>query len=826
MSKLPQRPRRNFPVILIAVVAIIVFLLSGLLYSEWSHPLPADAQPTYVGGASCIECHRKEYELFQGSHHDLAMDVANEDTVRARFDGAEIEHYGVTSRVFRDGERFMVHTEGPDGQMHDYQVKMVFGCEPLQQYMVELKEPGSEDALGQYQVLRLSWDVENEKWFYLPAPDVDEKLEPGDPLHWTGITQRWNSNCAICHSTNLKKNYSALTNTYSTTFTDINVNCESCHGPGSLHVEIAKRRRFLWDRNHGYGLTRLKSRSNLPQIESCAPCHSRRTEIQAGHQSGASYDDFYSCQLLTSPMYHDDGQIRDEDYVYGSFIQSRMFHQGIRCTDCHDPHSARVKFDDNRLCTSCHQHPAGKYDTPAHHRHANGSAGARCVECHMPSTTYMSIDKRRDHSLRVPRPDLSVRFGTPNACTACHISDIELPPKEQESLTQYLDWMIAAEAGNETVATELEKLDSRMAAAFQQWYPDYATDRTRSKYYEELVIGKSDSPESDSILRKLAANQRAPGIFRASAIEVLSERIDADAIDVAIQRLKDEDPKVVAAAVRLLSSHLMDRLEMSQYSTSAAATMKELQDLVNEIGPTLTDESLLVRIETAHAISNIPRQLRERLLDSRYRPAFSDALEEYKQSLLVNNDLAGAHMMLGTLLESEGQFQKAEAAYRTAISAQNGFTGPRSNLAALLEGRARQLGGQLSQIRQPRELEAARKRIERLMAEAAEYRAEENRLLREEVQRSEGLPEAHGLYYRYGLSCYVNGDREQAEEYLLKAHQQQPETAGYLLALATLYHELNDRKAIPLVNQLIELQPDHPAYQRLREEILADSSKE
>jgi hypothetical protein len=292
------------------------------------------------------------------------MDIASEETVLARFDGTEIEHYGITSRVFRDGERFMVHTEGPDGQMHDYQVKMVFGHEPLQQYMVEMKPPGTEGAMGQYQVLRLSWDVENEKWFYLPAPDVDEKIEPGDPLHWTGISQRWNSNCAICHSTNLKKNYSPLTNTYSTTFTDIDVNCESCHGPGSLHVDIAKRRRFLWDRNHGYGLTRLKTRGNLPQVETCAPCHSRRTEIQAGHRAGDSFDDFYACQLLTRPLYHDDGQIRDEDYVYGSFTQSRMFHQGIRCTDCHDPHSARVKFNDNRLCTSCHQHPAGKYDTP------------------------------------------------------------------------------------------------------------------------------------------------------------------------------------------------------------------------------------------------------------------------------------------------------------------------------------------------------------------------------------------------------------------------------------------------------------------------------
>jgi tetratricopeptide (TPR) repeat protein len=276
----------------------------------------------------------------------------------------------------------------------------------------------------------------------------------------------------------------------------------------------------------------------------------------------------------------------------------------------------------------------------------------------------------------------------------------------------------------------------------------------------------------------------------------------------------------------LLSLHLLEQLELSQYSSSSAATTQEITRLLSRIGPLLSHDSLLVRIEAAQCVSNIPRVLRDRLLDSQYRSAFSAALQDYRQSLLVNSDLAGAHMMLGTLLESEGEFQKAEAAYRTAISAQPEFTGPRSNLAALLERNARTLDSQLRQMRQPSEREAAGKRIERLIAEASHYRADENRLLQDEVKRSEGLPEAHGLYYRYGLSCYVNGDREQAEKYLVKAHEQQPDSATYLLALATLYHEMQDRRAMLFVNELIELQPDHPAYQRLRDEILADLSSE
>ena len=490
---------------LTALVLVVLFL--AFVLNEWFSALPEDAVAKFVGGSNCIDCHREQHELFLGSHHDRAMDVANDQTVLAKFDGTKIEHFGITSTVFRDGKRFMVNTQGPDGELQDFEVKMVFGYEPLQQYMVELKPAGNgaDGAHGQYQVLRLSWDVEKEQWFYLSPPDVYEQLHPDDPLHWTGITQRWNSNCASCHSTNLEKNFDTLSGSYSTTFIDIDVNCESCHGPGSLHVEIAEKRRFFWDRNHGLGLTtNLKAAGNIAQIESCAPCHSRRTQIKTGDLQGRRFDEMFSCQLLSDRVYHDDGQIRDEDYVYGSFVQSKMFHRGIKCSDCHDPHSTKVKFTDNQLCTSCHQHPAGQYDTVAHHRHQPGSKGSLCVECHMPATTYMDIDPRRDHSLRVPRPDLSVKHSTPNACTACHLDKTKLPDEIQSELTQYLDWIEAAESGNDDVEAELNRVDQEMATAFTQWYPEAASRTDRSQYYEQLVVGKSAATDSQKTLQTLA----------------------------------------------------------------------------------------------------------------------------------------------------------------------------------------------------------------------------------------------------------------------------------------------------------------------------------
>ena len=553
------------PLVLVGAAALLfIVLASAMLLSEWLSALPADATAQFVGGASCIDCHRQQYDLFVGSHHDLAMAEATDETVLASFDGTRIEHLGITSTVFKDGDRFMVNTQGPDGQMQDFEVKMVFGYEPLQQYMVELKPAGESGAHGQYQVLRLSWDVPRQQWFYLFPPDVYEQLHPDDPLHWTSITQRWNTSCASCHSTDLKKNYDALTGSYSTTFIDIDVNCEACHGPGSLHVEIAENRRFFWDRNHGMGLTtNLKSPDNFVQVEACAPCHSRRAQIKPGDLQGQRYDELFSCQLLSDRLYHDDGQIRDEDYVYGSFIQSRMYHQGIKCSDCHDPHSAKVKFIDNQLCTSCHQHPAGKYDTPAHHRHQAGSTGSLCVECHMPETTYMAIDARRDHSFRVPRPDLSVKFGTPNACSACHVDESLLPDDSRAKLSQYLDWIIAAENGDEVVAGELKRVDQLMADAFTRWYPEAATRPDRSRYYEQLVTGKSESANSIATLSALAVDPKAPAIFRASSAEELGIRDDGS-LETLLNCMNDVEPKVVAAAVRATTNQVLGTLSDEQ----------------------------------------------------------------------------------------------------------------------------------------------------------------------------------------------------------------------------------------------------------------------
>lgn len=805
-----------------AITLVVLIVIGGYFFADWNRSVPDEVTATYLGRDSCIQCHQAEAELFHGSHHDLAMDLATEEFVLGDFDGQTLEHHGIESKMFRNGDQFMINTEGPDGQMQDFEVKYVFGVEPLQQYMVELERPADAEAdeIGRVQVLRVSWDTEKEKWFYLDPPDVNSKLDPDDPLHWTGITQNWNASCASCHSTDLQKNFNAMAGQYHTTFSEIDVSCEACHGPGSYHVELANRNSLFWDRKHGFGLAKLKTESNLPQIESCAPCHSRRTVVKEGFTPGCNFDDYFATQLIADPVYHADGQIRDEDYVYGSFIQSKMYHNGIRCTDCHDPHSTKVKFNDNQLCTSCHQHPAGKYDSPSHHHHEPGTPGASCVECHMPSTTYMMVDSRRDHSFRVPRPDLSVSVGTPNACTACHIDSSKVADRDSKmELRQYLDWIIAAEQGDTVVAAELERVNQAMLEATEKWYPAEQSPE-KTKYYSQLANALLVTKDRVPTLMELAKDPRVPAMFRASAMAELMMDGSSESLQAALDSLDDPNPKVISAALMRIDAEVNRINERLQYMgvTDTDGMLRPLGEAVAEL---LLHPSPRVRIEAARVFVSFDPQSRKLFADPDQEYGFDKALEELKTSLYIENDRAAYHMMLGGLNEMLGDVDRAKDDYRTAISVEPNLAGPRSNLAARLDNDVARLRSQLQQSQQSGGMMAGQLKqlmgqMQQIGLEAAKLRFEEHALLAKDIQRSEGLPDTHGLHFRYAMSCYLQQKFPEAEKHLLEAYRQQPELARYLMGLATYYVQFgNPKEALVYIRLLLEIDSNNQGYRAL-----------
>jgi predicted CXXCH cytochrome family protein len=486
----------------------------ALAFACISRAARAEKPANYVGGQVCSRCHAAEAERWKTSHHALAMQKATEATVFGDFAHGQIEHFGVTSTFFRDGDRFMVRSDGSDGALHEYPIDYTFGVYPLQQYLIAFRA-------GRYQALGIAWDgrpkeAGGQRWFHLYP---DPKLPAGDRLHWTGRDQTWNYQCADCHSTNLRKNYNLSTDTHATTWTDVDVSCEACHGPGSRHVAWTNSAEtktkgvdssgtmdlanWLKPADHGHwvmntetGIVRRTEKLVSAEIDTCAACHSRRKVIAKEPVPGAPYLDGYLPTLLQPGLYYADGQIDGEVYEYGSFLQSRMYHSGVTCSDCHDPHSATLRADDNALCAQCHM-PA-KFDTAEHHHHRPASAGAQCVTCHMPTKTYMVVDVRRDHSIRVPRPDLSVSLSTPNACTQCHAGRTP-------------EWAAQAVAG---------------------WFPHGR--QTAPHYGTALHAGRVGTADAEQQLDQLILDKAQPEIARASALPLLP-RFETSASEPALR---------------------------------------------------------------------------------------------------------------------------------------------------------------------------------------------------------------------------------------------------------------------------------------------------
>ncbi|MHC2066033.1 ammonia-forming cytochrome c nitrite reductase subunit c552 [Bremerella sp. T1] len=807
--------------ILLSGASLILILLAvSLVTADWYYALPSDTKLTYVGANSCIECHKTEHEKWEGSYHDQAMDLASDDTVLGDFNDQEIEHYGITSKLFRRDGKYMINTEGPDGEMQDFEIKYVFGVSPLQQYMVEIEPPtpGSEEgSIGRVQVLRVSWDTKKKKWFYLSPPDVKEKLAVDDPLHWTGLTQNWNHYCADCHSTNLQKNHDLATNTFHTTFSEIDVSCETCHGPGSAHVKLAKAPSLFWDRNLGYGLKKLKGESTdaqLNQVETCGTCHSRRQVVCPDFQLGNDYYDQFSNELLSPHTYYCDGQIMDEDYVYGSFIQSKMFHKGIRCTDCHDPHSTKVKFEGNKLCTSCHQHPAGKYDSPAHHFHKTGSTGTSCVECHMPETTYMDVDPRRDHSIRIPRPDLSVNLGTPNACTQCHLDRADLPRDEHPEITRYDQWMALARGGDEKVREALAKVDQWALGAVDQWYGDNSKLPKEEHFAYKLAKAWSNEPDAGEGLIELVRDVQQPGIVRASGMMYLANYLNEDGVRTALRYLSDDDPQVRIAAIETLR-------DLPPVTPDIQGQV--LDALMNR----LTDEDRAVRTEAAWSLANQDAQALE--LRGKNQ-AFQSALAEAIKQLERDSDQPSAHLSLGVLYERMGDVNKAEKAYRTAIRIGPNFTGPRSNLVSLLEQRQKVEEQRMRQLvvqGNRAAAEAMTSDLAKRAVEIARFRLEELDNLKRDVSQQ---PDFAPLQYQFGSALYLaarNTSPENAEPFYndaldayRKAKELQPNSVqyAYMYALIAQYLERWD-EADQAVADLLEMEPGNADFLGLKQQI-------
>jgi tetratricopeptide (TPR) repeat protein len=703
----------------------------------------APPAPLYVGSEACGECHKKEYDSWRKSNHALAMLAPREDTVLGDFGGATFEERGQVTRFYRKDGTYFVHAPGPEGVPGDFEVAYSFGWFPLQQYLVAF--PG-----GRLQCLSMAWDVPRRRWFSLYP---DQAVAPDDWLYWTRPAMNWNTMCSACHSTGVQKRYDPQTDTFQTTWAEIMVGCEACHGPGSRHAEWGKKPPMARPQVENALLT-VKT-SAMPQrelVNLCMPCHSRRAELRTQSNPGGEPLDHYLPVLLSPGLFYPDGQILDEDYEYHGFIQSKMFEKGVKCNDCHDVHRARRYQEGNALCLKCHR--ADTYDTASHHFHktlvgGRPSEGASCPACHMPGRNYMVIHFRRDHSIRVPRPDLSRQDGTPNACTqaGCHAD-------------KPLSWSVDA---------------------YEKWY-----GKARKPHYGTVIAAARErKPEARAGLLALCGDRLRPAIVRATALELLSGYPGEDSTKRFEEGLSDEDA-------------LIRRTAASQIRYPDPAR------LVKALAPLLKDSVYAVRVEAASRLTEVPPEL----LTGAQTADYQAALQEYAKVLAYTADMPSGRYNWGILEQNLGHAEEAERQYLKAIEMDGRFYLAKVNLALLLNqlGRNEEAEGLLRQaVKEVPGNAAVAFDLGLLLAEMGKEKEAET-ALRRALQTDPSMAQA-----AYNLAILVAQEKPgEAVEMSRRAAELRPDEPRYAFTLAYYQVQAGDTEgARRTLEALVSRSPAH-----------------
>ncbi len=570
---------------------------------------------------------------WQKSDHFHAMQVAKSVNVLGDFADVEIEFHGITTRFFKQQDSFFIETLDQNNAVRVFKVLYTFGHDPLQQYLVDI-------GAGRLQAFNIAWDSRSrenggQRWFHL-QPQAD--ISPDHPFFWQGHFQNWNGRCAECHSTDLRKNYNPESNSYNTLWSEINVACEACHGPGSEHVALAragnitiddtgltrKGQSTQWLFAAGDAIANPKNQVDETEIDMCGGCHSRRLPIST-HTPGAAYHDENMIALLSPDLYFPDGQIEDEVFVLGSFLQSKMYQQGVRCTNCHNPHSGEVKLPGNTLCNQCHL--ATTFDQREHHGHQQNTEASQCVNCHMPARTYMGVDDRRDHSFVIPR-QAADNDATPSPCADCHSA-------------QSKNWI------NQNIINQNIKAN------------------TKDHWSQANIQSRNFNMQSIRGLAAHAADKSLAPIVRATLIEQLANYPSRFTLDAVTPSLANKDPMIRRAAIGALS-------------------FLPPADRWTLLKPLAGDENKSVRYQVAATmVDALPA------LSQADRNQLTGLINEYEQALKISEDSPATQIAQANLAMQQNQLIEAEQHFKRALQISPGFVPALLNFAEFLRATGR-----------------------------------------------------------------------------------------------------------------------------------------
>jgi predicted CXXCH cytochrome family protein len=591
----------------------------------------ANEKSSPLSNEGCISCHANQAKQWSKSDHAKAMAIATKETILGDFNNKTVEHYGQKAIFFIKDDVYQV-TISYDNNTQKLPIKYTFGHYPLQQYIVET-EPGS------LQIIPFAWDSRSkidggQRWYHNYS---HEEIRPEDRLHWRQPLQNWNGMCADCHSDGLKRNYDSEKNHFNSEFDNINVGCLSCHGDMSAHEKSQNKRNVYddvisnkhptgqWIRAVGKNTASWHGakRDNI-FMDSCFACHSLRSPLTDGITPNVPFLDQFTPQLLSAPNYYSDGQIKEEVYVYGSFLQSKMFAAGVNCLDCHDKHTMKLKIEGNGLCLQCHN--VDVFNVKNHHQHEDNSAGAQCVNCHMPESRFMGVDDRRDHSFKIPRPDLSETLDTPNACIKCH--------------------------DNQSNTWAADKLT--------QWHGQPKPLLTSKEYLVALNAGHAITLEQHLAI---IADEQLAIINRATALEMLAYTTQS-------------------ISAEKLAPYLTHQEDLLRLSATKASVLLDPQERVNYVKPLLSDKLKSIRIEAARSL--IPSNISQK-----NQPMFTRAFNELLTSNEVNSWRGEGRANQGLLAMEINDAMLAEKKFKDTIKIEPYFDAGYLNLAGLYRSQQR-----------------------------------------------------------------------------------------------------------------------------------------
>jgi hypothetical protein len=702
----------------------------------------------YTGSDSCASCHQDEYAAWKRALHLQMTKPIGEARVLGDFsDGASLAAHGRSYRMeARDGAYFItVSHRGREPER--FRVEYTLGAKRFQGYLSTLSD-------GRIYVLPAFWHVEGRRWIdwkeITPVPDSDHDLR-----------QIWNITCFNCHATNLVKNFDVASKAYATSWTEMGIGCEACHGPGSAHIGLMEEwektpaSKPAYDRsstNRELGrLLRVFSPRTADRrtvFDSCSYCHGNKNNVFVGFSPGDAYEDYALPFLVSQPIpdtdpqgeFWPDGRPNRFNRPQALMLSGCFEKSDITCTSCHvghgsrHEHSLKVAVRDangvtlppsDGLCTQCHTTGAlgasgaggapgapgatgasgatsatgaSGADWTAHTHHPAESPGSRCIECHMSDVNWRLLIRRRDHTFAAPVPEMTATYGVPNACTTCH--DSRSP-----------EWA---------------------AAVMDRWYGDGARRREAMRLADTMYEAGAGNR---SVLRALggyAVDRTGSPVVRASAVEFIGRLAGTFAASRSTggsQTSFEGAPSPPAASAggtqRPVAPEVFDRAlyvaigaasdPEPMVRATAVRTLGLLGDdrAVPPLVARLVDRARTVRVTAAESLL----LLGVAALEGSPGQALSRAQDEYADSLASFPDVADRHASIGWLEIRRGRDREAARALKTAIDLDSAHPRPRV-LLGVLAARAGRLEEALDAWRAVRRTHPQYPNLDRLIAEA------------------------------------------------------------------------------------------------------------